>query len=210
MSYFDNARSLLLDAATFFGAEHLLHRHEDSNDEPRRIWRDAGLAGAAAYAIHKWQEHEAAKQQAQANAPVMAMSYPQQPQQQPPQQLPQQQQMIPYYPPQQYHPQIVDPSSSRPVNDMWTMYPPMNGMPYGGMPMMPSGYPSMMMMPSFASFPPPPPPPPAPMPMHVPYPMSPLWSMSGPQHPMMYGNFAAQPPLVQWNPYMMHHSYPYM
>ncbi|KAI9016401.1 hypothetical protein CLU79DRAFT_763685 [Phycomyces nitens] len=56
---------LLLNAAAFAGTEALLKNHEEENNEKPRFWRDAGLAGAIAYGIYKYKDHQANKQQQQ-------------------------------------------------------------------------------------------------------------------------------------------------
>jgi hypothetical protein len=68
-------RELAVDAATFAGAEALLHRYEDQHREGHHPLRDAALAGAAAYGVQKLQSHRDQRH--------MMMQQPQYQQQQP-------------------------------------------------------------------------------------------------------------------------------
>lgn len=66
-------RELAVDAATFAGAEALLHRYENRHHQGHHHIRDAALAGAATYGVQKLQNHYDQQQNT-----MMAPSYGQQ------------------------------------------------------------------------------------------------------------------------------------
>ncbi|GAB5588508.1 hypothetical protein Unana1_03408 [Umbelopsis nana] len=71
-----NPRELAVDAAAFAGTEALLHRYENQHHEGHHQLRDAAIAGAAAFGVHKLQNHHD-QQQAMMYAPQQQYAYQQ-------------------------------------------------------------------------------------------------------------------------------------
>lgn len=143
----------LLNAATFAGTDALLNKVEGEEGKHPHLWRNAGLAGALALAYQWYRNHH---QQPQYDPDQQQLMYYTQPQPE----------SYYYYYPQPYYPQhqqqqqyIMPPSlpSILPPLPPQLQPPPVqsygiynNNNPY----MMQQPYPSHMMMPNMAPFPP--------------------------------------------------------